>query len=664
MRHAVLTCCRVAFAFGLYCSLASGQPLLTPRGVALGAYAPVGGDVRGFLANPAGLPGMRDWDVELVTSLPATGGGFVFDGAALGKRLFGNHALALQYSPGSELDFVLPSTVRVRGLDFAADKKITYAEPFAAAYAMSLAPGFSVGVAGRLSTESVSDPQLQLVDTTIVTVPDEARRTSWLLDVGLRWQLLPFAEFSLVGRGIPLAPGTSLPGEFRSYERPDQTALEAGIQFTPLSPVRLALVGGTLGTGSVGGEWRPLRPLALRAAAYFDRTQSPAVMAVAAGAGWSIGPVDIDLSWLHFTNQENRTGSIAADDVTGAAVNSIVMSPFTPDRLSCGFRMSLGNVHEQIIRIVDVQMLTAVYPASYETLAYRPLGKVRVRNVSASPVEAKAAFFLDHLMDGPTESAVTVVPPGEEADIPLMAVFNDNVRRMPTVSVREGSVTVSAAPQGEEEDRSQTRVIVRGRNDWDGNAGSLRFFVRPADPEVLRTTREILLAARDSLAVGGLELFSKARALFNAFAGKLVYVNDPKLTADYVQYPDETLRLKGGDCDDMTVCFASLLGSVGIGTAFVDVVPPDDPGDAHIYLLFDTGLDPKYASNIAQNPKRYVIRKNRDGRETVWIPVETTVTMKGFDEAWTVGADEFYRNVEVKLGLARGWVHIVDVGNR
>jgi transglutaminase-like putative cysteine protease len=185
--------------------------------------------------------------------------------------------------------------------------------------------------------------------------------------------------------------------------------------------------------------------------------------------------------------------------------------------------------------------------------------------------------------------------------------------------------------------------------------------VRPGDPDVLRTTRDILLQKRDSLAAGGLELFSKAKALFNAFAGKLVYVNDPKLSADYVQYPDETLRLRGGDCDDMTVCFASLLASIGIATAFVDVVPPGAPHDAHIYLIFDTGLDPRFASNIAQNSKRYVVRKNHEGRESVWIPVETTLTMKGFEEAWRAGANEYYDDVEVHLGMARRWVKLVDV---
>ena len=81
--------------------------------------------------------------------------------------------------------------------------------------------------------------------------------------------------------------------------------------------------------------------------------------------------------------------------------------------------------------------------------------------------------------------------PGEEADIPLLAVFNDNLRRVASVSVREGNVTVSAAPLGEEEDRSQTRVVVRGRNDWDGDAESLRYFVRPGDPTTQAATRPV-----------------------------------------------------------------------------------------------------------------------------------------------------------------------------
>jgi hypothetical protein len=111
----------------------------------------------------------------------------------------------------------------------------------------------------------------------------------------------------------------------------------------------------------------------------------------------------------------------------------------------------------------------------------------------------------------------------------------------------------------------------------------------------------------------------------------------------------------------MTVCFASLLSSVGISTAFVDVVPPSAPEKSHVYLLFDTGLEPRYGSSISENPKRYVVRKGKSGKETVWIPIETTVISKGFDEAWTAGAQAYFDDVELGLGVARGWVRIYDV---
>jgi hypothetical protein len=141
----------------------------------------------------------------------------------------------------------------------------------------------------------------------------------------------------------------------------------------------------------------------------------------------------------------------------------------------------------------------------------------------------------------------------------------------------------------------------------------------------------------------------------------MMYVSDPKQSSDYVQYPAETLRLRGGDCDDLSVCFVSLLSSIGISTAFVDVVPPERPEESHIYLLFDTGVDPKFGSHVSQNPKRYVVRKNRRGVETVWIPVETTAVARGFDEAWTRGAQEYFDDVEVGLGTIKGWVRIVDI---
>jgi hypothetical protein len=266
-------------------------------------------------------------------------------------------------------------------------------------------------------------------------------------------------------------------------------------------------------------------------------------------------------------------------------------------------------------------------------------------------------------MDRPTESFPVLIQPGETAEVPLTAVFNEQVLKVQSMTIKEAEVAVSTAPAERDDDRTGVKLLVYGRNAWNGDAHTLRYFVTPDDPDVIRYSRDVLLQNRELLAPaqGGREPFAEARLLVDAFAGRLMYVKDPKETGDYVQYPSETLSLRGGDCDDMTVCFSSLLSSIGISTAFVDVVPPGTPANSHIFLLFDTGVNPKYGERISENPKRFVIRKNRAGAETIWIPLETTLSAEGFEKAWLRGAQEFYEDVVVGLGLIKGWVRIVDV---
>jgi hypothetical protein len=266
-------------------------------------------------------------------------------------------------------------------------------------------------------------------------------------------------------------------------------------------------------------------------------------------------------------------------------------------------------------------------------------------------------------MDQPTESQPASIQPGESVEIPFSALFNDRVKGVPSVTIREGTVGVTAALESEYDDRARARVLIHGRNDWDGSTGSLRYFVTPDDPEIIRTAREIMLKNKDSLegVPAELGLLRRAKVLCDAFRGTLVYVSDPKHLTEFVQYSTETLRSRTGDCTDMTVCFASLLSSMGISTAFVDVVPPARPEKSHIFLLFDTGISPQFGDHVSSNPKRYILRKSKSERETIWIPLESTAITRGFDEAWTEGAQQYFDDVELGLGLVSGWVHIVDV---
>jgi hypothetical protein len=387
------------------------------------------------------------------------------------------------------------------------------------------------------------------------------------------------------------------------------------------------------------------------------------VSAFALGAGWSYAFFELDAAYVAFTSQTNRRGTVSASSFDAGSITDIGMNPYTANRLSFSVKAILGNLKESLARIEGVEMLGGIYPSAYEALAFRPVGKVKVRNISRKPIQARASFFVERFMDQPTETQAVVIPPGESAEIPLTAVFNELVKGVPKMTVRDGTIAVSATVAEEADDKAQARVLIHGKNDWDGNVLSLRYFVTPDDPAIIRYSRDILLHHRDSLDAGPKELagLRNAKILFENFAGKLSYVADPKQSADFVQYPSETLTIRGGDCDDMTVCFASLLSSIGISTAFVDVIPPAQPESAHIFLLFDTGVDPKFGSYVSENPKRYIVRKGKSGAETIWLPIETTVITRGFEEAWTAGAQIYFDNVEVGLGLIKGWVRIVDV---
>jgi hypothetical protein len=643
----------------------SAQSLFSPRAIGVAASIALARDVREFAANPAGLTGIQDWEITTMTYAPmlSPGYGFVFGGVSVGKRFLENNALGLQYSPGSSLDFVLPSAARFTQTTtpVSIDTRIRYEDPLSLGYGVKVSNPLSIGVSARLKREDLTNTQLVL-DTAFVVSENEYKADAWVFDVGCLWSAQSGITLSAVVRNLFSIGEGGLPSEFQNFALSRQRDLEIGCAYS-FDRVQLAVQASTAKHGTIGYEWSVTPALTLRDGLYFDDMESPFVYGFSAGVGFSLGLVEADASYISFFNKSERRGATALGSFDAGRIRDIDLNPYTSDRLSFSLKAVLGNIRESLARIESVEMLGGIYPSSYETLAYQPVGKVRIRNISRKPIQAKASFFVERYMDAPTETPQVYLNPDEEQVIPLTAVFNELVRRIPRMTIYEGRVSVSATPAREYDDTFQTRVLIHGKNDWDGDVRSLRYFVTPDDPAVIRYSREVLLQQRDTLAAvpPNLEKFYKAKILFRSFAGKIIYVNDPKQSADYVQYPAETLQLRGGDCDDMTVCFSSLLNSIGISTAFVDVAPPDRAGESHIYLLFDTGLSPEFGKRISENPKRYLVRKNPHGVDTMWIPVETTVIMRGFDEAWTSGAQEYFDDTEIGLGLVKGWVKILDV---
>lgn len=658
----------VSIGLTMMLSSTSAQSLFSARSLALGAYGASVNDSRSFESNPAGIVTMRDWEFSTTTYNALSAGGFVFQGLTLGKRFLENEAVTLAYMPGALLEFALPAIVVTSdsGTPASIQQRISYQENFLIAYAHRFAPEFALGVAGRFRQTKVNDTKYELVQEGNVYFSRITPRTEQaglsVIDVGALYTPLPELQLGVVGRNL-LAIREELPSDLNLFTLPDKRSAELSVRLMPARFISLAAQASTLESGAFGIEVIPAASLALRAGVYVNGDESPAFSAWSIGAGWRYEFLEVDAGYLRFRNRQTHSGTAALASFDASRLHALDLHPYTTDRAMLTVKAIFGNIRTPLVRIQSVEILSGIYPSSYELFAFRPLGRVIVKNVSDTPVRARARFFVERFMDVPTETHAVSLFPGEEKEIPLLAVLNDQVKEVTKLTVREATVYVTATASEEYDDRVQTKVLIHGRNDWDGDVHALRHFVTPEDPEVLRFTREMLVEMKDSLASVPRELepLHKARLLFNAFAGKLVYVGDPKLSTDYVQYPSETLTLRSGDCDDMTVCFASLLSSIGISTAFIDVVPPEAPERGHIYLMFDTGVEPHLAHLISENPKRYVVRRNPQGRETLWLPIETTVITKGFDHAWEIGAQEYFEDGEIHLGLIKGWVRIVDV---
>ena len=646
------------------------QSLSDARAVGLGAYAPLASDSRAFSINPAGLAGVRDWETAFSTYMTptSTDAAFTFHGLTLAKR-FGDFSAAFQYSPGTSMRFVVPPTLVIGRSDnpSANDQTIEYAEPFALGLSWRLSDRIVVALGGRNRRETVEDTRYEIVLNDTAAIPVIYQTTSearyWNVDAAIAWMPLQAVSVSFLGRNVIASLGSDLPVFIDSLGLSTKAIGELGIAVRPAGRVALAAVFTTDLTGGAGVEWTPGLGLAFRAGLYFDDNAAPFVNAVGVGAGWSYEFVEVGAAYLRFLDQTGRRGSTEGTSFDPSRISTIDFNPYSSDRIAISVKAMFGQIRESLARIEWVKVTSAVYPASAATLTFKPVGTAQIRNVSGRPIQAKASFFVERYMDEPTETLPVTLQPGQVVEVPLTALFNDQVRRVSSQAFRDATVTVLTTSSGEQDDSFQTRILIQGKNAWDGDVLSLRYFVTPDDPSVIKYTRDVLVQARDSLANvnRSLEQFVKARVLIDTFAGRLTYIGDPRQSADYVQYPAETLAMRSGDCDDMTVCFASLLTSIGIPVAFVDVIPAGRPEESHIYLLFDTGVEPRFGSSIADNPKRYVIRPTREGKETVWIPVETTVAADGFQEAWDHGAQEYYEDVEVGLGLMKGWVRIVDV---
>jgi hypothetical protein len=342
---------------------------------------------------------------------------------------------------------------------------------------------------------------------------------------------------------------------------------------------------------------------------------------------------------------------------------------FNPDADYTGLQFGLGfsimwGSEQEIFRVEEIKLVVKdIYPAYYRFYNTYPLALVTIKNMASYPIEINLYSNIQGYSERSQESGFIRIAAGNSEDIPVYALFGS---KLLNVSQREPAVIdiQLEARAGATHTRTiSANIIIHSRNAWNGEIDRLGFFITPDNETIMEFSRNIVRELPD---VHQTEVrnFESAKVIFNTLKkARIRYQSDPNIPYykdDYVQFATETLEKSVGDCDDLVVLYSSLLESIGIKTAFIEVRDPEKE-IAHLYLMFDTGIEADKGYLVTSNQKWYVIREKTPERKTLWIPVETTLVEQGFDQAWQAGAMAYLQEGTLRAGIAQGWMRVIDV---
>ncbi|MBF9016350.1 MULTISPECIES: tetratricopeptide repeat protein [unclassified Oceanispirochaeta] len=291
---------------------------------------------------------------------------------------------------------------------------------------------------------------------------------------------------------------------------------------------------------------------------------------------------------------------------------------------------------------------TEIYPLYYTWYDENPLGDVLLTNNSSEKIRnIRTSFYVPQYMDQPkySDTVIHTMAKGDSETIPLQGLFTTRIFEINEGLKVAGEITVEYEYYGKTYSESvPLTVYINNKNamTWDDDRKAA-CFVTANNPLVYSYARSVSGKVRRD-AVGALDKnFQIGMGLFEAMTlYGLGYVVDPssaytelsanELVVDYIQFPQQTLISQGGDCDDLSVLYASMLEASGIPAAFITI-----PG--HIYVAYQLGLSEQQAKRKFPSADNLLYV---DGKP--WLPVEVTLVDDGFLYSWQIGARQIREN--------------------
>jgi hypothetical protein len=623
-------------------------------------------------SNVNNYSSVDDWEfsMSLRTEL-STSNNINLDYFTLGKRL-NDHYLYLRYSPGVQQEFVLNSGSEIIFGETVQNyqTKLDYSEKYGFGYSYNFSDDFTIGFSSRYFQQEFIEeyPYFYFTDSAnIIQIREEVvNKNYWRGDIGLEYTFLNNLRLSLSSTNLFILKDFDEEDSESEFEirrndfnlKQNKEAI-LGVNYFPSENWNISGLFETSTAFVIGGSYSFLNvnsSLIIGATVFHDKHQAPFITGISSSLNYSNRSLSITLSYLKYLSDRTKTRSI--EDFRSIGIHNLQNNLFTSDRLNLSVNFALSFKEQKMLEFIDLEIKKDIFPNFKDYYIDHPIAVGRVVNLSDEFVTVKPSSFIGDINSENVYSPSVSVQPNDTVDVPFFIILGNDFKQHNKTKISQANFYLTTV-NSEPDDVFQKPILVHDNNSWDGNVHNLRYFVKSDIGFSNKYALNILTGDQNINKVNReVENFEKTKILFENFASSMTYIADRRASVDHVQFPNETISLKGGDCDDLSVCFSSLLESVGIQTAFIDYRPNGTIG--HVTLLINTNLTPQESDLITINDRKYFTRKNVTNKEEIWIPLEIT-SLTSFNEAWKLGAIKFYEEAIDNFGLSKNRVEIVDV---
>ena len=614
-----------------------------------------------YESNSSNYFGIKDWGISLQY-------GAEFSGSvnsslyllAIAKKL-GNHTMSARFTPGYQKEFLFAtgeSIIINDTITQSLEANYNYKELFGLGYSYRFNEQFNAGLAIRFFSQDFNQQIVKPVfgDTLyLVRETIDENVNLWNVDLGFDYTLSKNFQFRVSSINLINIKDDLITEEFKGFQLVQKRGALLMASYMPTDFFNLHLLYETSNSFQVSAAGFA-NGFTYGLTVFHDYYQEPYIAGVLPAVGYRTDLFEILLSGVKYFSERSSNARFSKFYEEG--INNVINNRYSFDKIILSMALNISSAPEKKVELINVEIVREIYPTFYDKYIEQPFAYGRVVNISDKPVSVVPSVKIEGITDDKIQSPPQMIATRDTVTVPFYLIIPDKyVLDKATLSYADFYVAASST---EPDAQLQKATLINSMNSWDGNVSNLRYFIVRDMDYSMNYAKNVLSknkSALDTIPVT-LSAFYKSKLIFNDFVKNLVYTSDPRATAEYVQFPKQTLELKGGDCDDLSVAFSSLLESVGIQTALVDY--KEDGGIGHVNILFNTNLSPAQTKLITENDSKIFVRQSAQGKDEVWIPIETT-SLTDFDQAWNIGVEKFNREAVNNLGLAAGKVEIIDV---